>query len=131
MRAIFLFQGFEPEPGNGRGLPLACWLSRRGYEVKVLTGFPNYPGGKVYPGYRIRWRQREVMEGIPVLRVPLYPSHDSSIVRRMTNYASFALSAATVGAALIGGADVGYVYHPPGTVAFPAIVLKEIGRAHV
>lgn len=126
MRAIFLTQWFDPEPGIIRGLPLATWLRSRGYEVKVLTGFPNYPGGKVYPGYRIRWRQREVMEGIPVLRVPLYPSHDSSIVRRMTNYASFALSAATVGTALIGGADVGFVYHPPGTVGFPAIVLKVL-----
>lgn len=128
MRTIFLTQWFDPEPGVIRGLPLARWLRQRGYEIKVLTGFPNYPGGKVYPGYRIRLRQREQMDGIPILRVALYPSHDSSMVRRAANYASFALSAATLGTLLIGGADVGFVYHPPGTVGFPAIVLKALRR---
>lgn len=128
MRAIFLCQWFEPEPNNIRGLPLAAWLSRRGYKVKVLTGFPNYPGGKVYPGYQIRLWQREQMDGIPVLRVALYPSHDSSTVRRMANYTSLALSAATLGTLLIGGGDVGFVYHPPGTLGLPAIVLKAFRR---
>lgn len=109
-------------------MPLAAWLSRRGYEIKVLTGFPNYPGGNVYPGYKIRWRQRETMKGVEVLRVPLYPSHDNSAFGRIANYGSFALSASTIGALSIGGADVVYVYHPPATVGLPAMVLKALGR---
>lgn len=128
MQVIFLTQWFEPEPINIRGLPLATWLSRRGYEVKVLTGFPNYPGGKVYPGYQIRLWQREQMDGISILRVPLYPSHDGSMVRRAANYASFALSASTLGTLMIGRADVGFVYHPPGTVGLPAVALKALKR---
>lgn len=126
MRAIFLTQWFDPEPGAIRGLPLAEWLTRRGHSIKVLTGFPNYPGGNIYPGYRLRLRQREVMKGIPVLRVPLYPSHDGSALRRIFNYGSFALSASSLGTLLIGGADVGYVYHPPATVGLPAMVLKGL-----
>jgi glycosyltransferase involved in cell wall biosynthesis len=128
MRIVFLTQWFDPEPGAIRGLPLARWLAARGHEVRVLTGVPNYPGGRLHPGYRMRLWQREVMDGIPVLRVPLYPSHDASAVGRVMNYASFALSAATIGAALVGEADVAYVYHPPATVGLPAMVLKGLRR---
>ena len=74
----------------------------------------------------MRLWQREVMDGVPVLRVPRNPSHDASAVGRVANYASFALTAATFGAALVGGADVAYVYHPPATVGLPAMVLKAL-----
>ena len=124
MRTIFLTQWFDPEPGAIRGLPLARWLTSRGYDVRVLTGVPNYPGGRVYSGYRLRIWQREVMDGVPVLRVPLYPSHGASCVGRVMNYTSFALSAATLGAALIGRGDAAFVYHPPATIGLPAVVLK-------
>ena len=126
MKIVFLTQWFDPEPGAIRGLPLARWLASRGHEVWVLTGVPNYPGGRIYPGYRMRLWQRETMDGIPVLRVPLYPSHDASAAGRVANYASFALAAATLGAALVGGGDVAYVYHPPATVGLPAMVLKAV-----
>jgi len=128
MRVIFLTQWFDPDPGNIRGLPLARWLVGRGYDVQVLTGVPNYPAGRVYPGYRIRLWQREVIDDVSVLRVPLYPSHDGSSIRRIANYASFALSAATLGVGLIGSADVVYVYHPPATIGLPAMVLKALRR---
>ncbi len=116
---------FFAEP-HFKGLPFARELTRRGHEVEVLTGFPNYPGGKLYPGYRVRPWQREIMEGITVSRVALYPSHDRSALRRIANYASFALSAAAVGPCLVNKPDVVYVYHPPATVGLPAIVLRAL-----
>lgn len=124
MRILFLTQWFHPEPGAIRGLPLARALARRGHEIRVLTGFPNYPGGRLYDGYRLRPWMRERMEGIPVLRVPLFPSHDRSAWRRIVNYASFALSTAVIGTALAGKADVVYVYHPPPTVALAAMLWR-------
>lgn len=124
MRIVFVTQWFDPEPGAMRGLPLARWLRARGHDVRVITGFPNYPGGKLYPGYKVRWRQREIMDGVPVLRVALYPEHGRSAVGRVLNYSSFALSSATIGAALIGSADVCYVYHPPPTVGVGGLSLK-------
>ncbi|MGA2052054.1 MAG: glycosyltransferase family 4 protein [Opitutales bacterium] len=91
-------------------MPFARALAARGHEVRILTGFPNYPGGRLYPGYRLRWRQREVMDGIPILRVPLYPSHDGSSAGRALNYLSFF---ATAGWPLWGGwkPDVVYIYN--------------------
>ena len=75
MKILLLTQWFQPEPFF-KGLPFAKALKNRGHEVEVLTGFPNYPGGKLYPGYRVRLWQRELMDGIRVNRVALYPSHD-------------------------------------------------------
>lgn len=123
MRILLLTQWFEPEP-TFKGLAFARALAARGHEVEVLTGFPNYPEGKLYPGYRVRPWRREVVEGIRVTRVALYPSHDRSALRRAANYASFAISAAVLGPLLVGRADVAYVYHPPPTVGLAAIALK-------
>jgi lipopolysaccharide/colanic/teichoic acid biosynthesis glycosyltransferase/glycosyltransferase involved in cell wall biosynthesis len=124
MRVLMVTQWFNPEP-TFKGLRFAQELQRLGHEVEVLTGFPNYPGGRVYSGYRVRPWQREVMEGVPVTRVALYPSHDGSGVRRALNYLSFAASAA-LAAPLLRRPDVVYVYHPPATVALPALVLKAL-----
>jgi lipopolysaccharide/colanic/teichoic acid biosynthesis glycosyltransferase len=122
MKILILSQWFDPEP-TFKGLLFARELAARGHEVEVLTGFPNYPGGKVYPGYRIRTWMREQIDGINVLRVALYPSHDNSGIHRALNYISFALSAAVIGTALIRKPDVIYVYHPPITVGFAAAVI--------
>jgi glycosyltransferase involved in cell wall biosynthesis len=94
-----------------KGLPFAEALSARGHQVEVLTGFPNYPGGRIYPGYRLRPWQREVMNGIPVTRTALYPSHDGSGLRRALNYLSFAASSALIGSCIAGKPDIVYVYN--------------------
>jgi colanic acid biosynthesis glycosyl transferase WcaI len=119
MRILMLSQWYVPEPDTKVHL-LAKDLAARGHQLAVVTGFPNYPSGKLYPGYQMHWRQREELDGVHVLRVPLYPSHDSSVIRRIANYASFALSASLLGSALCGPADVMWVYHPPLTVGIPA-----------
>ncbi len=128
MRILFLIQWFDPEPGVSHGLPLARSLTQRGEQVKVLTGFPNYPGGRLYPGYKIRPWQKEQIDGVPVNRIPLYPSHDSSALHRAINYASFALSASTIGLPAGRNADVAYVYHGGAMVGLPAILLKTAWR---
>ena len=81
MKILFLTQWFQPEPFF-KGLPFAKALQARGHEVEILTGFPNYPGGKIYPGYQIRLFQREMIDTIPVNRVVLYPNHNQSGFRR-------------------------------------------------
>ena len=128
MRILLLTQWFDPEP-TFKGLPFARALTARGHSVEVLTGFPNYPGGRVYSGYRIRWRQVEFLDGIRVVRVPLYPSHDGSGLGRVLNYASFAVSAAVLGSLSVSRPDITYVYHPPGTVGFPALAIRALRGA--
>lgn len=121
-RVLIVSQWYDPEP-TFKGALFATELRRLGFDVRVLTGFPNYPGGRIYAGYRVRLFERENIDGTPVLRVPLYPSHDSSGFKRALNYVSFALSA-SIGALFVRRPDVAYVYHPPATVGMVAGVLR-------
>ncbi len=129
-RVLLLTQWFDPEP-TFKGLVFARELVKQGFEVEVVTGFPNYPGGKVYPGYKVKWLQREVIDGVHITRVPLYPNHDQSAVKRVLNYASFAASALFYGLFMAKRADVMYAYHPPLTVGITASILRLIRRTPV
>ena len=122
-----LTQWFDPEPFY-KGIPFAKELTRLGHKVEILTGFPNYPGGKVYDGYRIRFCQREIISGIPIIRVALYPSHDRSAIKRVLNYVSFAVFATIIGIFHIKTPDVLYVYHPPATIGLPALIISLLRR---
>jgi colanic acid biosynthesis glycosyl transferase WcaI len=119
MRILLITQWFDPEPAF-KGLIFAKELKKVGNEVEVITGFPNYPGGNIYPGYRIKMLQREVIDGIKVSRVPLYPSHNLSALGRAFNYISFALSSFFYGVFSLRKIDVIYVYNPPMTAALSA-----------
>src|SRR5678816_898792 len=130
MRILLLTQWFDPEP-TFKGLAFARELTRLGHEVQVLTGFPNYPGGKIYPGYRVRLVQRERIDGIDIIRVPLYPSHSRSRLGRIANYCSFAIAASVIGAMLARRPHVIYAYHPPATVGLPALFLRALFRARL
>ena len=130
IRVLLLTQWFDPEP-TFKGMVFARELVRQGFEVEVLTGFPNYPGGKVYPGYRIKLLQREVIDGVQVTRVPLYPNHDQSAIKRVLNYASFAASSLVYGLFMARRADVIYAYHPPLTVGITASLIRLLRRIPV
>jgi glycosyltransferase involved in cell wall biosynthesis len=125
LRVLLLTQWFDPEP-TIKGLGFAQELIRQGVSVEVLTGFPNYPKGTLYPGYRLRWLQRETVEGVRVTRVALYPSHDQSAVRRALNYASFAATSLAYGIVAAGRVDVIYAYHPPLSVGVVAALLRVL-----
>lgn len=129
-RVLLLTQWFDPEP-TFKGLVFARELVQQGFEVEVVTGFPNYPGGKVYPGYKIKWLQREMVDGVYITRVPLYPNHDQSAIKRIFNYVSFAGSSLFYGLFMAKRADVIYAYHPPLTVGVTASLLRLIRRIPV
>lgn len=122
-RVLLLTQWFDPEP-TFKGLVFARELIRQGFDVEVVTGFPNYPGGKVYAGYKIKLIQRECIDGVQITRLPLYPNHDQSAIKRVINYASFAASALFYGLFIAKRADVMYAYHPPLTVGVAASLIR-------
>lgn len=127
MKILLLTQWFDPEP-TFKGLAFAKELKRQGHDVQVLTGFPNYPGGKIYEGYKLKLYQREEIDGISILRVALYPNHDSSALKRIFNYISFAFMAMIFGIFATKKADVIYAYHPPLTVGIAAVFIKFFRR---
>jgi len=119
MRIILLSQWYTPEP-NSKTHELAKELFNKGHQVTSLTGYPNYPQGHIYPGYKQKLWEREVKDGVQVIRVPLFPDHSYSKLKRALNYLSFAISASFLGPFLCGPADIMWVYHPPLTVGIPA-----------
>lgn len=119
-----LTQLFQPEPNHLKGLAFAEELMKHGHRVEVLTGFPNYPEGCVYPGYSQALYLREEINGVPIVRVPLYASHDSSGFRRFLNYSSFMLTACFPGLVLIKKPNLVHVYMGPATLALAAMIMK-------
>jgi colanic acid biosynthesis glycosyl transferase WcaI len=124
MKILILTQWYPPEPALLLQ-ELAQTLQSRGHDIAVLTGFPNYPSGDLYPGYRLCLWLREILAGVSVIRVPLYPDHSCSGFRRVLNYISFAFSSAILGPWLARRPDVIFVYQPPLTIGLPAYVLSR------
>lgn len=116
-------------PENNYLVPsLAHFLSAKGHDVRVLTGYPNYPAGKVFEGYTQRWRQYEQDGAISVCRVPLFTDHSQRPTRRMLNYLSFGLSSSTA-KRYVKNADVIYVYATQMTAAFGPWAWRLAGGA--
>ncbi|HEY0699435.1 MAG TPA: glycosyltransferase family 4 protein [Micromonospora sp.] len=127
MKIGILSYHFPPEPAFIPG-SLAEELVVRGHDVRVLTGFPDHPGGRVYPGWRQRWNHQTTSERLTVRRVPRYSSHDGSVARRAASYLSFAGSAALVAPRYLAGVDVLYVHHPRSATFATAGLLRLLRR---
>jgi glycosyltransferase involved in cell wall biosynthesis len=122
MRILILSQWFDPEPFF-KGMTFVNELRSHGHDVEVLTGFPNYPGGNIYPGYSVRLFSREEMNGIRVNRVALFPSHNKSGFLRMLNYLSFLIFGSLIGPFVIRRPDIIYIFNLP-SVGFIANVIR-------
>ncbi|MDR6904809.1 glycosyltransferase involved in cell wall biosynthesis [Agromyces sp. 3263] len=129
MRIGILAQWFDPEPGPA-SLPgvYAREFITQGHSVSVLTGFPNYPDGRLYDGYRVRRRTREQHGAIDVTRVALIPNHGASVLGRVANYSTFALSATASGRSALRDVDAVWVYNSPVTVGLPLLSHTRNGR---
>lgn len=126
-RIILLMQFYHPEPVY-KGQAFAEAIAKAGYEVEVVTGFPNYPGGKIYDGYRMRPIQRSQENGVAITRLALYPSHGKSKVGRVLNYVSFMLSAFFYLTIFARRANLVYAYHPPLMVGLAAAAARIFRR---
>ena len=110
-----------------KGASFVRGLIASGHEVEVVTGFPNYPLGRIYDGYRLSLLKREEVEGVAINRVPLYPSHGKSSIGRTLNYISYVISATIYGVFVAKKFDVIYAYPPP-TVGLAAAAIGFFRR---
>ena len=130
MNILVVTQYFWPE--NFLINEMTVGLVERGHCVTVLTGSPNYPNGRFFPGYGF-FNQQQQYGGVKVVRVPLIPRGDGGGMRLALNYFSFAVAAGIAGPFLCKEMyDVIFVFEPsPITVGIPAVILKWLKSAPV
>lgn len=99
MRILFLTENFPPETNAAatRVYERAVYWARWGHQVTVLTTAPNFPEGKLFAGYKNHWYQREMVDGIDVVRVKTFITANQGVALRTLDFASFMVSAFIAG----------------------------------
>lgn len=124
MRVLVICQYYYPEPF--RINDICEELVKRGHEVSVITGKPNYPEGEIYIGYDNHSHTDEVINGVNVHRCPIIPRKTGSFYR-MLNYFSYPyLAGKYIKKTIQKKFDVIFVNQlSPVMMAKPAIVFKK------
>jgi len=128
VRILVVTQYFWPE--NFRINDLVSGFCDFDHEVTILTGYPNYPSGVVFPEFRLNPSAFAKFESANVVRVPVI-SRGKGGLRLILNYVSFVISAIALGVWRLRGQkfDVIFVFEPsPITVGLPAVFLSYIKR---
>ena len=84
-------------------------LVKRGHDVTVLTGLPNYPSGVIDQEYRNGKRREEVINGVRVIRCPIIPRGRSKL-QLLLNYVSYMILAAKKSRRLKEPFDIVFLY---------------------
>ncbi len=107
-------------------------LKKRGHNITVLTGRPNYPIGDYFDGYSNKSDDFEIIKSIPVYRSKLRARKNGSGINLFLNYFSFAYNASRKVNSIPGTFDVIFVYEPsPITVGLPAIKAAKKFKAPI
>ncbi len=129
---LFITQYFFPETeiGGIRIWEIARILKIKGYHIKILTGMPNYPEGKLFKNYERKVFLHEVIDGLDVYRSWLIPSHDKNVFHRAANYLTFCFSATIMGL-FLGKADYVVATSPPITTSVVGYILSKVKGARL
>ena len=126
MNILVICQNYYPE--QFRITDICEELVKRGENVTVLTGLPNYPKGKIEKGYRWFRKRREVINGVNVIRTWEIGRRTGNLFR-MLNYFSYAFSATIKTLFMTKKYDIVYVYQlSPILMAIPGIIYKKIHK---
>lgn len=99
MKILFLTDNFPPEvnaPATRTYEHCKKWVEL-GYEVTVITCFPNFPKGKIFDGYKNSLYKSEIIEGIKVIRVWSFITENNGFFKRILDYISYSISSFMVG----------------------------------
>lgn len=132
MKILIVTQYFYPE--NFKSNDLAFELKKRGHDVTVLTGLPNYPEGEIFEGYGIFKNRKQVINGVKIIRSLLLPRGKGGGLRLFINYYSFAFFASVKAffLRLNNRFDAVIVHEPsPITQYYPALLINKIWKTPV
>lgn len=130
MRILLVTDNFPPE---SNAPALRCWDHARvwtadGAAVDVVTCAPNFPEGRVYPGYRNAWATREEMDGINVLRVKTFMAPNKGFFLRTFDHFSFLLTS-VLNAFKVARPEVVIATSPQFFAGLAGLIIAKMRRA--
>ena len=124
MNILIVSQYFFPE--DFKVNDIAFDFVKRGHDVTVFTAKPNYPQGKFYTGYSFFGKSQEVINGVKVIRVPIFPRFNGSGKFLVMNYLSFIFFSFLFKFRVKGEFDIVFSHLPsPFIAALPAVWFKK------
>ncbi|MBS1517292.1 MAG: glycosyltransferase family 4 protein [Bacteroidetes bacterium] len=132
MKLAILTQYFYPETGapQNRLYELSKIFREFGWETEVFTSMPNYPKGKIFPGYRWKLFKKDNTDGINISRFWIFASNSSKKIPRIVSMISFSVTS------LLGyfrlrkfKPDFIFTESPPLTLAFSGYLLSRMTGA--
>ncbi len=127
MRILLLTNHFYPE--EFRCNDIAMELAKRGHQVKVLTGIPDYPKGRFHEGYGLFKKRVERVNGVTIVRVPLIPRGKGGRTRMMLQYGSSLVMFLVYALyqAVFHKYDCLYIHNTsPAFICLPALLIKAL-----
>jgi len=95
LKILFLTDNFPPEvnaPATRTYEHCRQWV-KQGVDVTVITCIPNFPNPKLFTGYKNKLYQKEVVDGIKVIRVWSYIAENKGYRKRLLDFISYAVMA--------------------------------------
>ncbi len=130
MNILVVSQYFYPE--NFKINDLIFSLKKRGHQITVLTGKPNYSKTHFFEGYGWKSDDFEMINDIPVYRANLFSRRNGGATRLFLNYISFAILASFKVRKIKGSFDAIFVYQTsPVTVGIPATFAKNLFKTPI
>jgi len=132
MKILIVTQYFYPE--NFKSNDMAFELQKKGHDVTVLTGIPNYPEGNIYDGYGFFKNRKQIIDGVEIIRTLLLPRGKGGGIRLFLNYFSWAFFASLKARSISSHKkfDAVIVHEPsPITQFYPALVIKKAQKTPV
>lgn len=123
MNILVFSQYFYPE--NFRINTLCRELKRRGHGVTVVTGYPQYPYGRIYDGYGFDIPYETQWNGVKICRVKVHP-RGSNLLGMLRNTVDYVVQAEKWVKQCQEIYDAVYVFEvSPVTVGLPAAAYKK------
>lgn len=128
IRILFLSHFYPPEMGGAaaRISGLAKWLVKFGHDVTVITGYPNYPMGKIFPEYKNKKNKIEFIDRVKILRSKVFPVSYQSVLVRLLNYFTLFFTALWNGIRKRNNFDIIIASSPPLTIGILGLILSKI-----
>ena len=129
MKIMFLTHYYPPEvnaPASRTSEHCRAW-AELGHDVTVVTCAPNHPNGNVYPGYKNKLFQTDMVDGVRVIRLWTYMAANEGFLRRTLNYISY-LAAVTLATPRLPKPDIVVSTSPQFFCGLAGLTVRTVKR---